>query len=215
MQAIEAGLADPLVRTGHRLSLFLRAETICSKPKSPFRKRLKDFSHEPLTELPKVGVTGTSAGSVHRLTPCIEVGVACLQLYFVKKKIENGLYFADVSTSAQQKKQKQMKKSCTFVCTDLYPPPSPHPHPHPHLSPHPVPSTLTDTYILSITKPSQFLLTSGTQEGCLWNSIAVGSSQGMWGWGDLQRDSFTSVKSYSQPLCVCSMGWCHRGVMGC
>ncbi|XP_076465287.1 fanconi-associated nuclease 1-like [Babylonia areolata] len=58
LQAIEDGLADPLVRTGHRLSLFLRAETICSKPKSPFRQRLKRFVHEPLVELPKTFVEG-------------------------------------------------------------------------------------------------------------------------------------------------------------
>lgn len=54
LKAIQDGMDDPLVRSGHRLALFLRAESICNKPNSPFKKRLKEFYHEPLAELPKV-----------------------------------------------------------------------------------------------------------------------------------------------------------------
>lgn len=58
LQAIQDGLADPAVRTGHRLALYLRAESICNKPKSPYKRRLLDLSHEPLVDLPKAYVEG-------------------------------------------------------------------------------------------------------------------------------------------------------------
>ncbi|XP_070177738.1 fanconi-associated nuclease 1-like isoform X3 [Littorina saxatilis] len=58
LQAVQDGLADDRVRSGHRLSLYLRAEAICNKPKSLFSKRLKDFYHDPLVELPKAELEG-------------------------------------------------------------------------------------------------------------------------------------------------------------
>ncbi|KAL8595789.1 hypothetical protein ACOMHN_012208 [Nucella lapillus] len=58
LQAIEEGLEDPQVRTGHRLSLFLRAEAICTRPRSPYSSRLNSFEHDPLAELPKMYVDG-------------------------------------------------------------------------------------------------------------------------------------------------------------
>lgn len=54
LQAIQDALADPAVRSGHRLAIYLRAETICNKPNSPYREWLQHLSHEPLVELPKV-----------------------------------------------------------------------------------------------------------------------------------------------------------------
>nr|KAG5688741.1 hypothetical protein BaRGS_002065 [Batillaria attramentaria] len=71
LQAIQDGLADSAVRTGHRLALYLRAESICNKSKSPYKKRLKEFNHEPLKELPKTFVEGrvladAVAGRIHQ-----------------------------------------------------------------------------------------------------------------------------------------------------
>jgi hypothetical protein len=41
-----------LVKTGRRLSLYQRAQKICTAVKSKFKTRMKNFYHDELVELP-------------------------------------------------------------------------------------------------------------------------------------------------------------------
>ncbi|XP_046545713.1 fanconi-associated nuclease 1-like [Haliotis rubra] len=58
LEAISKGLADPCVKVGHRLALYLRAEKLCTGPNSKYRHRMKKFSHDEVIEAPKQTLEG-------------------------------------------------------------------------------------------------------------------------------------------------------------
>lgn len=59
LDAIICGLADPLVRTGHRYALHLRARRICSSPSNTkLKDKLEMCPHEDVQEAPKVVIQG-------------------------------------------------------------------------------------------------------------------------------------------------------------
>ncbi|XP_078600608.1 fanconi-associated nuclease 1-like [Branchiostoma floridae x Branchiostoma japonicum] len=59
LQAILRGLADPQVRSGHRLALMIRAHRLCDSNNNPkLRARKADVPPIPLRDLPKVTITG-------------------------------------------------------------------------------------------------------------------------------------------------------------
>ncbi|KAK3608371.1 hypothetical protein CHS0354_030833 [Potamilus streckersoni] len=58
LEMIKEGLADPFVKTGHRLSLYQRAEKICNAPKSPYLTVLAELQHYDVLEAPKVYIDG-------------------------------------------------------------------------------------------------------------------------------------------------------------
>ncbi|KAL3865763.1 hypothetical protein ACJMK2_043119 [Sinanodonta woodiana] len=58
LEMIKEGLADPFVKTGHRLSLYQRAEKICNAPKSPYLTVLAELQHDDVLEAPKVYIDG-------------------------------------------------------------------------------------------------------------------------------------------------------------
>ncbi|KAH9513349.1 Fanconi-associated nuclease 1 [Bulinus truncatus] len=58
LDIIADGLADKYVIGGHRLALFLRAESICQRGKLKLQDRIAEFHHDPVKELPKVFIEG-------------------------------------------------------------------------------------------------------------------------------------------------------------
>ncbi|CAH1253075.1 FAN1 [Branchiostoma lanceolatum] len=59
LQAILRGLADPEVRSGHRLALMIRAHRLCDSNNNPkLRTRKAELPPIPLRDLPKVTITG-------------------------------------------------------------------------------------------------------------------------------------------------------------
>ncbi|XP_059157699.1 fanconi-associated nuclease 1-like isoform X2 [Physella acuta] len=56
LEAVADGLADGHVGVDHRLALYERAEAICGRHK--WTDKIKEFSHEPLMEIPKVFIEG-------------------------------------------------------------------------------------------------------------------------------------------------------------
>ncbi|KAK3097939.1 hypothetical protein FSP39_014690, partial [Pinctada imbricata] len=59
LKASENGLKDKHVRVGRRLALYLRAEKICTAPKSKFLTRMKRIPNLSVEEAPKVYIDGT------------------------------------------------------------------------------------------------------------------------------------------------------------
>ncbi|KAI8508095.1 Fanconi-associated nuclease 1 [Branchiostoma belcheri] len=59
LRAILRGLADPQVRSGHRLALMIRAHRLCDSNNNPrLRTRKAELPPLPLRDLPKVTITG-------------------------------------------------------------------------------------------------------------------------------------------------------------
>ncbi|XP_022106779.1 fanconi-associated nuclease 1-like [Acanthaster planci] len=59
LDAVQEGLADGYVRTGHRLALQLRAQKILKSASGKrFRKRRDDFTFDPVREMPRVTIEG-------------------------------------------------------------------------------------------------------------------------------------------------------------
>ncbi|XP_013413515.1 fanconi-associated nuclease 1 [Lingula anatina] len=59
LDVIAKGLADPLVRTGHRYALYQRAYRICTSPSGKqMKRRLEEFQHDHVKEAPKVYFEG-------------------------------------------------------------------------------------------------------------------------------------------------------------
>ncbi|KAI8774684.1 fanconi-associated nuclease 1 [Biomphalaria glabrata] len=58
LDVIAEGLADKHVIGGHRLALYLRAESICQKNRSKLKDRFTEFYHDSVKELPKVFLEG-------------------------------------------------------------------------------------------------------------------------------------------------------------
>ncbi|GFO40842.1 fanconi-associated nuclease 1, partial [Plakobranchus ocellatus] len=65
LEAVLSGLADPHVRVGHRLALYLRGKSICERPHLKLSHRLVECSHPPVRDLPKVHLEGRV---LHNLT---------------------------------------------------------------------------------------------------------------------------------------------------
>ncbi|XP_056021881.1 fanconi-associated nuclease 1-like isoform X2 [Ostrea edulis] len=59
LEAVENGLKDPTVMAGRRLALYLRAEKICTVPKSKFKNRMKNLPDESVQATPEVCIEGT------------------------------------------------------------------------------------------------------------------------------------------------------------
>ncbi|GFS12920.1 fanconi-associated nuclease 1-like [Elysia marginata] len=58
LEAAMSGLADPRVRVGHRLALYLRGKGICERPRLKLSHRLKECQHPHVKDLPKVYLEG-------------------------------------------------------------------------------------------------------------------------------------------------------------
>ncbi|XP_038072223.1 fanconi-associated nuclease 1-like [Patiria miniata] len=59
LDAVQEGLADSYVRTGHRLALQLRAQKIFkSASNKRLRKRQEEFTFDPVREMPRVTIAG-------------------------------------------------------------------------------------------------------------------------------------------------------------
>ncbi|XP_071506665.1 fanconi-associated nuclease 1-like [Diadema antillarum] len=59
LDCIKEGLADPYVRTGHRLALQLRAKKILKSKKKDLAARASEFQFDDIRELPKALIKGT------------------------------------------------------------------------------------------------------------------------------------------------------------
>ena len=54
LDCIKQGLADPYIRTGHKLALQLRAQKILKSKKKHLAERASEFRFEEVMEMPKV-----------------------------------------------------------------------------------------------------------------------------------------------------------------